>query len=182
ECVRKLKTLSPSTQFIMLTMYEDDQRVFESLAAGATGYLLKRTSHAQILEAIHDVWSGGAPMTSSIARKVVQSVQRAQAAPPSPATNPPGLAHISPREEEVLRLLAKGEVTMDRRPRIGVRLTPRRGQDHRGSRQHPLMVLAAIRLQCRIKAYGSAKEFLRWSQPRLQPCIQERLRSTYLFG
>lgn len=113
EAVRRLKPISPATQFIMLTMYEDDSSVFESLAAGATGYLLKRTAHAQVLEAIHDVWMGGAPMTSSIARKVVQSMQRAQTAlQTAPQTNSSataeGLANVSPREEEVLRLLAQG--------------------------------------------------------------------------
>lgn len=118
EAVRHLKPAHPATQFIMLTMYEDDASVFESLAAGATGYLLKRTAHAQVLEAIQDVWKGGAPMTSSIARKVVQSMQRAQAAASaaSPSASPPsgptvpmeGLAQVSPREEEVLRLLARG--------------------------------------------------------------------------
>lgn len=116
ETVRRLKPAAPATQYIMLTMYEDDSSVFDSLAAGATGYLLKRTAHAQVLEAIHDVWKGGAPMTSSIARKVVQSMQRAQSNPPPAAppraselpSPPEGLAHVSPREEEVLRLLAQG--------------------------------------------------------------------------
>ncbi|MCC7373407.1 MAG: response regulator transcription factor [Verrucomicrobiales bacterium] len=115
ETVRRLKPVCPSTQFIMLTMYEDDSSVFESLSAGATGYLLKRTAHAQVLEAIHDVWMGGAPMTSSIARKVVQSMQRAQVAQQSATPSTPsapssveGLANVSPREEEVMRLLAQG--------------------------------------------------------------------------
>jgi DNA-binding NarL/FixJ family response regulator len=114
ETVRRLKPVCSSTQFIMLTMYEDDSSVFESLSAGATGYLLKRTAHAQVLEAIHDVWMGGAPMTSSIARKVVQSMQRAQtarqSAPPAATSSAgaEGLANVSPREEEVLRLLAQG--------------------------------------------------------------------------
>jgi DNA-binding NarL/FixJ family response regulator len=109
ECVCRLKARCPDTQFIMLTMYEDDQRVFDSLTAGATGYLLKRTPHAQVLEAIRNAWEGGSPMTSSIARKVVQSFQRARAALSSGRPHPLAEAvHISPREEEVLKLLVQG--------------------------------------------------------------------------
>jgi len=106
ECVHRLRTALPDTQVIMLTMYEDDHRVFDSLAAGASGYLLKRTPHTQILEAIRDVFQGGSPMTSSIARRVVRAVREARAASPVAADS--ALAHISAREEEILALLAKG--------------------------------------------------------------------------
>jgi DNA-binding NarL/FixJ family response regulator len=89
----------------MLTSYEDDQAVFDSLQSGAAGYLLKRTPHVQILAAIEEVHRGGSPMTSSIARKVVQLARRANAAQ---SPNPIGLANLSPRETEILSLLAKG--------------------------------------------------------------------------
>ncbi len=101
ECVRRLKQVIPQTQFIMLTVYEDTENIFNALAAGATGYLLKRTSTQELLAAIRDVQRGGSPMTTHIARKVVQSFQRAGASP-QPTEN------LSPREQEVLDYLAKG--------------------------------------------------------------------------
>jgi RNA polymerase sigma factor (sigma-70 family) len=107
ECVRRLKAALPKTQLIMLTMYEDDHCVFDSLRAGASGYLLKRTPHAQILEAIQDVHQGGSPMTSSIARRVVRAVRQIRAADTTAAASSE-LAQVSPREEEILALLAKG--------------------------------------------------------------------------
>ena len=101
ECVRQLKGQMPGTQFLMLTVYEDADRIFHALAAGATGYLLKETLREDLLAAIDEVHRGGSPMTSSIARKVVQAFQ---AAPPAaPETEP-----LSAREQEVLALLARG--------------------------------------------------------------------------
>jgi DNA-binding NarL/FixJ family response regulator len=101
ECVRRLKTSLPQTQIMMLTVYEDTDLIFSALAAGASGYLLKRTSPADLLAAIREVHKGGSPMTSHIARKVVQSFQRSNA----PAAANEGL---SPREQEVLDHLTKG--------------------------------------------------------------------------
>lgn len=72
ECVRKLKALLPETSFLMLTAYEDSDRLFESLKAGAGGYLLKRTSPTQFLQSIQELHDGGSPMTPQIARRVVQ--------------------------------------------------------------------------------------------------------------
>ena len=83
ECVRQLKVLLPATQIMMLTVYEDTENIFNALAAGASGYMLKRTPVKELIEAIHEVKRGGSPMTTHIARKVVQSFQRtAPAAPP----------------------------------------------------------------------------------------------------
>src|SRR5213075_407964 len=76
ECVRKLKQLAPACQVIMLTVYEDTENIFNALAAGASGYLLKRTPRAEVLDAIREVNRGGSPMTTHIARKVVQSFQQ----------------------------------------------------------------------------------------------------------
>ncbi len=73
ECIKKLKPLLVSTQIIILTMYEDDEHVFEALKAGAAGYLLKRTSSSKILEAVKEVHQGGSPMSMQIARMIVQS-------------------------------------------------------------------------------------------------------------
>jgi DNA-binding NarL/FixJ family response regulator len=85
----------------MLTVYEDSDHIFEALSAGASGYLLKRTPRAELLAAIKQVHEGGAPMTSYIARKVVQAFQRQQ-------SEKPEVNDLSPREWEVLELLSRG--------------------------------------------------------------------------
>ena len=72
ECVRQLKAAMPAVQFLMLTVYEDSESLFNSLKAGASGYLLKRTASARLLDAIRDVYAGGSPMTPQLARRVVQ--------------------------------------------------------------------------------------------------------------
>jgi DNA-binding NarL/FixJ family response regulator len=99
ECVRRLKPRLPDTQFVMLTVYEDADHIFEALVAGATGYLLKRTPRDELLAALREVHAGGSPMTSNIARKVVQSFQPPQSSEADA---------LSPREREVLDLLARG--------------------------------------------------------------------------
>ena len=101
ECVRQLKLAHPGIEFIMLTVYEDTESVFNALAAGASGYLLKLVPRPELLEAIQRVHAGGSPMTSHIARKVVQSFR--QPAPMGAETT-----KLSPREQEVLEYLAKG--------------------------------------------------------------------------
>src|SRR3984885_1900798 len=84
ECVRKLKQVAPEISAVMLTAYEDTENIFNALAAGANGYLLKRAPRAELLDAIREVNRGGSPMTTHIARKVVQSFQRAAPAPQQP--------------------------------------------------------------------------------------------------
>ena len=101
EGVRRLKPMLPGTQFLMLTVYEDADHVFEALAAGASGYLLKHTPRSELLASIKDVHAGGSPMTSNIARRVVQAFHREDAAVPESAK-------LSQREREVLELLARG--------------------------------------------------------------------------
>jgi DNA-binding NarL/FixJ family response regulator len=101
ECVRELKGKLPNTQFVMLTVYEDGDRLFNSLMAGASGYLLKRTPPDQLLAAVRDVHLGGAPMTSEIARRVVQYFQHI----PAPVSD---VQKLALREQEVLNQLAKG--------------------------------------------------------------------------
>ena len=101
ECVRKLAKLAPFSHILMLTVFNDTETIFDALRAGAVGYLTKPVRAAQLLAAVHDVIGGGAPMTSSIARMVVQSFQKQQ---PS-GTDGEGL---SVRESEVLDLLSKG--------------------------------------------------------------------------
>ena len=101
ECVRKLKAQMPKLQILMLTMYEDDEKVFQSLVAGASGYLVKRTSPAELLKAIAEVHGGASPMSGKIARTVVEYFQKLQDV--SPQEN-----YLSKREEEILDLLVKG--------------------------------------------------------------------------
>lgn len=101
ECVSKLKAIRPSLQVIMFTVYMENDKIFKSLMAGASGYLIKQTPPAEILQAIAEVHSGGSPMSSQIARKVVQHIQQQGAV--SDET-----ANLSKREYEILQHLAKG--------------------------------------------------------------------------
>ncbi|HEX5398007.1 MAG TPA: response regulator transcription factor [Verrucomicrobiae bacterium] len=101
ECVRRLKPQMMETQFVMLTVYEDPDHIFKALSSGASGYLLKRTPRTELLAAIKDVHAGGSPMSSNIARKIVQSFQQFN-------TSPGDAQNLSPREREVLELLARG--------------------------------------------------------------------------
>jgi RNA polymerase sigma factor (sigma-70 family) len=104
ECVRQLKTLVPATEVMMLTVYEDTENIFNALAAGASGYMLKRTSSKELIEAIHEVKRGGSPMTTHIARKVAQSFQKTSGQ--QRAANE--LSELSEREQQVLDLLSQG--------------------------------------------------------------------------
>jgi DNA-binding NarL/FixJ family response regulator len=101
ECVRQLKAKLPGTTFLMLTVYEDNNRLFKSLIAGASGYMLKRTPPAKLLAAIREAYQGGSPMTPHIARRVVQHFQEM----PQPVADS---VKLTPRETEVLDQLAKG--------------------------------------------------------------------------
>lgn len=100
EAVRMLKAQIPSTQFIMSTVYEDDENIFESLKAGASGYLLKKTAPSRILDSITEVFNGGSPMSSQIARKVIASFQQKNTIDDA--------ALLTQREKEILKLLSKG--------------------------------------------------------------------------
>jgi DNA-binding NarL/FixJ family response regulator len=111
ECVEKLKSQCPDMQILMLTVYEDTEKIFRALAAGANGYLLKRSSPETLLAAIQEVHGGGSPMTSSIARKVVASFQKHKSAAASTEENASAekkSVALSPREAAVLDGLAKG--------------------------------------------------------------------------
>lgn len=102
NCVRQLKAIAPEIQVMMLTVYEDTENIFDALAAGANGYLLKREPSNKLLEAIQEVHRGGSPMTMHIARKVTQSFQKA-----APAANP-ATENLSEREQQVLDLMSQG--------------------------------------------------------------------------
>lgn len=113
ECVRQLVEKTPQIQVLMLTVYKDTDSIFNALAAGAVGYLVKPVRAAQLIEAIHDVYGGGAPMTSGIARKVVQLFQKSR-----PTTQE--VDTLSPREQEVLDYLAQGYLYKEIADRIGI--------------------------------------------------------------
>ena len=116
DCVRQLKPQHPDILFMMCTVYEEDEKIFEALKAGANGYILKKTAPGKLLDALRELYEGGAPMSSQIARKVVNAFHRASetaheggnsetggAAAPAKA-----ISILSNRENEILELLAQG--------------------------------------------------------------------------
>jgi len=101
ECIRQVKDKTPGTQFMMFTVYENDEKVFEALKAGASGYLLKNTGLVQLIESLKELHNGGSPMSANIARKLVTLFRGEQKETAS-------LAILSNRENEILLLLSKG--------------------------------------------------------------------------
>ena len=99
DCIRKIKDDCPGTQFMIFTIYENDDKVFNALAAGASGYLLKKTPGDKIIEAIHELYNGGSPMSSQIARKVIGHFKENKTT---------GHDDLTKKENEILALLAKG--------------------------------------------------------------------------
>lgn len=114
ECVRTLKPMLPETQFLMLTVFEDGDHIFDALTAGASGYLLKRTPREELLAAIDQVYQGGSPMTSYIARKVVHWFHN-YSRPEAKETET-----LSAREKEILRLLARGFAYKEMADALGI--------------------------------------------------------------
>ncbi len=104
DCVRVLKPKVPATNFMMCTVYEENEKIFQALTAGASGYILKKTAPARMLEAIRELYNGGAPMSSQIARKVVAAFQ----SKPVPMGDADNLNALSHREKEILEQLSKG--------------------------------------------------------------------------
>src|SRR5450759_1771013 len=113
ECTSQLKQLMPAVQIIMVTVYEDTERIFKALRAGACGYLLKRCTPEELIVAIREVRQGGAPMSREIARKVIFSFQEPLAAAAE-------VEDLSPREREILELLASGLPNKQIASRMGV--------------------------------------------------------------
>jgi DNA-binding NarL/FixJ family response regulator len=113
ECVSLLKKQMPKLQVLMLTKYEESDLIFNSLRAGASGYLLKKMLTLELISAIEQVYAGGAPMSMQIARKVVDHFSHVQ--PPAPV-----LDKLTPREQEVLALLAKGFLYKEIGDRLGI--------------------------------------------------------------
>ena len=114
DCVAALKAAHPQIEVLMLTVYDDDDRIFESLRAGATGYILKRTRQADIVAAIREVHEGGAPMSMKIARRVVQSFAQVRAASVDP------MASLTAREREILAMLSEGALYKEIARKLGL--------------------------------------------------------------
>ena len=103
DCVRELKPITPATNYMMCTVYEDDEKIFEALSAGASGYILKKTEPQKLLESIKELHEGGAPMSSQIARKVVVAFREKPV-----ATHSPAIDQLSHREKQILEELSRG--------------------------------------------------------------------------
>jgi DNA-binding NarL/FixJ family response regulator len=115
ECVARLKEKTPDLPIVMLTVFEDSDKVFKALEAGACGYLVKRMPPQDLLEALRQVQTGGAPMTGRVARMVVQSFQRM-------GTSKKETENLTPRELEILELLAKGDLCKEIADKLGLSL------------------------------------------------------------
>ena len=113
ECTAALKKLRPQMQVLMLTTYEDSELIFDSLRAGASGYVLKKTAPAELIQAIEQVHGGGAPMSMEVARKVIEHFH-----PVRPAASE--LETLTPREQEILALLASGCLYKEIGDRLGI--------------------------------------------------------------
>jgi DNA-binding NarL/FixJ family response regulator len=113
ECVPRLKAILPATRIMMLSVFEDHDRIFESLRAGDSGYLLKKTRPARLLEAIQGLHQGGAPMSGPIARQVVAAFQ-------TPAKRSDGFDRLSAREQEILNRLNQGFLYKEVADRLGI--------------------------------------------------------------
>ena len=114
ECVQELSHRWPSAQFLMYTMHDDDQRVFDALKAGANGYLLKSAKPSEIIEALRDLLHGGSPMSAPIARRVVANLR------PGKTANSIADAKLTDREHQVLELLAEGLLYKEISERLGI--------------------------------------------------------------
>jgi DNA-binding NarL/FixJ family response regulator len=103
ECIKRLKAQCPETQFMIFTIYENDEKIFTALEAGASGYILKKTEPQDIISAIKEIYAGGSPMNGSIARKLVTIFQRK-----ANATTTDEASVLTKREMEIIELLSKG--------------------------------------------------------------------------
>ena len=140
DCIKKVKSLCPSTQFIMFTIYENDEKVFDALSAGASGYLLKRTALARIVEALIELHEGGAPMSTQIARKVINRLRVNEAHD--------DLQLLSGRENEVLQLLSKGLLYKEIAEKLGISVGT--------IRQHIHKIYEKLHVQNRTEAINKA--------------------------
>jgi len=140
DCIKKVKPSCPHTQFIMFTIYEDDEKIFEALVAGASGYLLKKTPLSKIVESLIELHEGGAPMSMQIARKVIERMRSSE------TTN--ANDELTARENEVLQCLSKGWLYKE----IGIKLNISMGT----VRQHIHNIYEKLHVQNRTEALNKA--------------------------
>ena len=126
ECVRLIRKKNNHTQFMLFTVYENDEKVFEALKAGATGYLLKNTGLIHIVEALKELYQGGSPMSANIARKLVKNFQEK-----NEQDRPAEISLLSLRENEVLNLLALGLLYKEIAENLGISVSTVRQHIHR---------------------------------------------------
>jgi DNA-binding NarL/FixJ family response regulator len=141
ECIREIKTRVPRTQFMMFTVYENDEKVFEALKAGASGYLLKNTGLVQMIEALHELHNGGSPMSANIARKLV-TVFREKENSEIP------VEALSKRETEILHLLSKGLLYKEIADQLSISVST--------VRQHIHKIYEKLHVQNRTEAINKA--------------------------
>lgn len=141
ECIRQVKNKCPDTQFMMFTVYENDEKVFEALKAGASGYLLKNTGLVQLIESLKELHNGGSPMSANIARKLVTLFRK----------NEKETEHVeilSPRENETLQLLSKGLLYKEIAVQLGISVAT--------VRQHIHKIYEKLHVQNRTEAINKA--------------------------
>jgi DNA-binding NarL/FixJ family response regulator len=136
-CTARLKSILPSLQVIVVTVYRDRDLLFQALKAGACGYLLKRSSPEELLRAIAEVRTGGAPMTGEIARMVVETFQK-------PALEEPTHSELSGRETEILALVAKGRTNKEIGPALNI--------SYDTVRAHLRRIYEKLHVRCRTEA------------------------------
>jgi DNA-binding NarL/FixJ family response regulator len=141
ECIKEIKNKVPRTQFMMFTVYENDEKVFEALKAGASGYLLKNTGLVQMIEALKELYDGGSPMSANIARKLV-TVFRTQ------ENNAERVEALSNRENEILQLLAKGLLYKEIADQLAISVST--------VRQHIHKIYEKLHVQNRTEAINKA--------------------------
>ncbi len=137
QCVVEIKKLFPAMQVIMVTIYEESERIFHALKAGASGYIIKSDSPEQLPEAIRDVYKGGAPMSSSIARKVVHHFHLI-------GVSPQETENLSNREREVLELLAQGFIYKEISDKLDIGVTT--------VRSHVINICHKLHVRSRLEA------------------------------
>jgi DNA-binding NarL/FixJ family response regulator len=141
DCIKEIKNKIPKTQFMMFTVYENDEKVFEALKAGASGYLLKNTGLLQLVEAVKELYNGGSPMSANIARKLV-TVFREQ------ELHFDEVEALSPRENEILQLLSKGLLYKEIAEQLSISVST--------VRQHIHKIYEKLHVQNRTEAINKA--------------------------
>lgn len=141
ECIRRIKKQTPKTQFMMFTVYENDEKVFEALKAGASGYLLKNTGLLQLIEALKELYNGGSPMSANIARKLVTLFREEHT-----ESEPP--IGLSKRESQILNLLSKGLLYKEIADQLGISVST--------VRQHIHKIYEKLHVQNRTEAINKA--------------------------